>query len=192
MPRVKRAEGPLPGAVIIRAAGPDDAGRIAEVNVRSWRAAYGGIVPDAILDGMDVEPRRQTWLGRIADLGQRTLFVAELDGRVEGYALSGPARDHDLPDLAGEVYAIYVDPAVQRRGLGRALLDAATAELQAAGFEPLVLWVLTANAQGRGFYQACGWRPDGETRPIDFDGTPVDELRYVLRQPISRRRYART
>jgi hypothetical protein len=52
--------------------------------------------------------------------------------------------------------------------------------------------VLTANALGRDFYQACGWRPDGETRPIDFDGTAVDELRYTLRQPISRRRYAQT
>lgn len=184
-----RAEGA--GRAIIRAAGVDDAGRIAEVNVRSWQAAYSGIVPDTILDGMEIEPRRLTWLGRIADLGQRSLFVVELDGRIEGYALSGPARDHDLPDMAGEVYAIYVDPPAQGRGLGRALLDAASGELRATGFEPLVLWVLTANALGRGFYEACGWRPDGSTRPIDFDGTPVDELRYALRQPIARRRYAR-
>ena len=166
------------GRALVRAAVPDDAGRIAEVNVRSWRAAYAGIVPQAILAGMDIEPRRVTWLDRIADLRQRTLFVAELDGRVEGYALSGPARDHDLPDLAGEVYAIYVDPPAQGRGLGRALLEAASGELASAGFEPLVLWVLTANASGRGFYEACGWRSDGAARPIDFDGTAVDEMRY--------------
>jgi GNAT superfamily N-acetyltransferase len=166
------------GRAIVRAAGPADAGRIAEVNIRSWRAAYAGIVPSAILDGMEAEPRRLTWLGRIADLGQRTLFVAELDGRVEGYVLSGPARDHDLPELAGEVYAIYVDPDAQGRGIGRVLLDAASNELQDAGFEPLVLWVLTANAPGRGFYGACNWWPDGSSRPIDFDGTPVDEVRY--------------
>jgi GNAT superfamily N-acetyltransferase len=187
---------PAAGAheVVIRTAVPDDAARIAEVNVRSWRATYKGIVPKPILDGMDVERYRQTWLGRIADLGERILLVAEVDGRIEGYALSGPTRDrdHELHELAGEVYAIYVDPPAQGRGLGRALLDAAAGELRAAGFEPLVLWVLTANAQGRAFYQACGWRPDGETRPIDFNGTAVDELRYVLRQPISRRRYART
>ncbi|HEX5824958.1 MAG TPA: GNAT family N-acetyltransferase [Candidatus Limnocylindrales bacterium] len=165
-------------APIVRAAAPADARRIAEVNVRSWQATYRGIVPSTILDGMNVEPQRTTWLGRIADLGQRSLFVAELDGRVEGYALSGPSRDHDLPELAGEVYAIYVDPPAQRQGLGRALLDAASTELRSAGFDPLVLWVLTANVHGRGFYEACRWEPDGTSRPIDFDGTPVDELRY--------------
>jgi GNAT superfamily N-acetyltransferase len=166
------------GRAKVRAAGPDDAKRIAEINVRSWQAAYDGIVPRSILEGMEVESRRLTWLGRIADLGQRSLFVAELDGRVEGYALAGPARDHDLPDLAGEVYAIYVDPAAQGRGLGRALLDAATTELVTAGFEPVVLWAITANAPGRRFYEACGWRADGSARPIDFDGTPVEEMRY--------------
>jgi ribosomal protein S18 acetylase RimI-like enzyme len=166
------------GRIIVRAAIPDDAGRIAEVNVRSWQAAYAGIVPDAILTRMEAEPRRLTWLERIVDLGQRTLLVAALDGRVEGYVLSGPTRDHDLPDLAGEVYAIYVDPPAQRRGIGRALLDAASGELREAGFEPLVLWVLTANTLGRGFYETCRWQPDGSTRPIDFDGTPVDEVRY--------------
>jgi GNAT superfamily N-acetyltransferase len=162
----------------VRAAVPDDARRIAEINVRSWQAAYVGIVPRAILEEMEVESRRLTWLGRIADLGQRTLFVGELDGRVEGYVLSGPVRDHDLPDLAAEVYAIYVDPPAQGRGLGRAMLEAATDELRSAGFEPIVLWALTANAPGRAFYEACGWRADGTSRAIDFDGTAVDEMRY--------------
>jgi len=166
------------GRAIVRTAGPDDAGRIAEINVDSWRAAYTGIVPRSILDEMEVEPRRLTWLGLIADLGQRSLFVAELDGHVEGYVLAGPARDHDLPDLAGEIYAIYVDPPAQRHGVGRALLDAGTAELREAGFEPLVLWVLSANEPGRGFYEACGWQADGTVRAIDFDDTLVDEMRY--------------
>jgi ribosomal protein S18 acetylase RimI-like enzyme len=171
-------EGKTTGRVVVRAAEADDAQRIAEINVRSWQAAYRGIVPSTFLGDMSVEPRRLAWLGRMADLGQRRLFVAELDGRIEGYVLTGPARDHDLPDLAGEIYAIYVDPPTQGRGLGRALLDAGMGELKAAGFEPLVLWVLAANASGRAFYEACGWQSDGLQRPIDFDGTLVDETRY--------------
>ncbi|HXI81667.1 MAG TPA: GNAT family N-acetyltransferase [Verrucomicrobiae bacterium] len=166
------------GRATVRAAGPDDAGRIAEINVRSWQAAYRGIVPRAVLEGMEIDPSRETWLRRMAGLGQRSLFVVELDGRVEGYVLAGPARDHDLPDLAGEVYAIYVDPPAQGHGLGRALLEAATLDLQTAGFEPLILWVLSANTPGRRFYEACGWQTDGTVRAIDFDGTSVDETRY--------------
>jgi GNAT superfamily N-acetyltransferase len=173
---VTRAE--ASGQATVRAAGPDDAARIAEINVRSWQAAYRGIVPRTILDRMEIEPTRETWLRRMAALGQRSLFVVELEGRIEGYVLEGPARDHDLPDLAGEVYAIYVDPPAQRHGLGRALLEAATEDLRTAGFEPLILWVLAANAPGRRFYEACGWQGDGTVRAIDFDGTPVDETRY--------------
>jgi GNAT superfamily N-acetyltransferase len=164
--------------VVVRRAGPDDAERIAAINIASWQAAYDGIVPRPILDAMEPGERRIIWSERIARLGERTLFLAALDGRVDGYVLAGPARDHDLPDLAGEIYAIYVDPPAQRLGLGRLLLGAATAELMTGGFAPLVLWVLAANEAGRRFYEACDWRPDGAARPIDFDGTDVDEVRY--------------
>ena len=78
----------------------------------------------------------------------------------------------------GWIDHLYIRPDCQRHGVGRALLDAGTAELREAGFEPLVLWVLSANEPGRRFYEACGWQADGTVRAIDFDDTPVDEMRY--------------
>ncbi len=48
------------------------------------------------------------------------------------------------------------------------------------GFAPLVLWVIEANLRGRQFYERSGWRVDGARQPIDFDGVPVDEIRYRL------------
>jgi ribosomal protein S18 acetylase RimI-like enzyme len=54
----------------------------------------------------------------------------------------------------------------------------AVADLHERSLEPLVLWVLTENTRGRGFYEAMGWQPDGTAGPIDFDGTPVEEVRY--------------
>jgi hypothetical protein len=33
--------------------------------------------------------------------------------------------------------------------------------LRAAGFATATLWVLEANARGRGFYEHMGWVPDG-------------------------------
>jgi RimJ/RimL family protein N-acetyltransferase len=38
--------------------------------------------------------------------------------------------------------------------------------------------VLTDNARARRFYEAAGWRPDGTVRILDFDGTPIEEIRY--------------
>jgi hypothetical protein len=41
----------------IRPAVPDDAAAIAVVRVRSWQAAYAGLVPSGVLDSMDPRDR---------------------------------------------------------------------------------------------------------------------------------------
>lgn len=189
-------------AVRIRPATVADADRIGQINVESWRATYTGIVPPRILDGMSAEQRAGYWRQRIEDAGERLVLVAEgppaatrrraaavlrgpgrratTGSPIDGYVVAGPARDHDLPPLAGEVYAIYVHPRALRRGFGRALLGAASRELAERGYTPLVLWVITANRAARRFYEAQGWQADGTAQPIDFDGTPVEEVRYRL------------
>lgn len=176
--RARDAEPPT-----VRAATAADAPAIARIRVESWRATYAGIVPAAILGRMDVD-RNTAWLrARIeesaapAATSPITLVVEDAPGTVAGYALGGPCRDDDGRDL-GEVEAIYLAPAARGRGLGRPLLEAAVAALRAAGFETTVLWVLTANGPARRFYEAAGFHPDGAGRMLDFDGTPIEEIRY--------------
>ncbi|MFB9446981.1 hypothetical protein Dvina_25355 [Dactylosporangium vinaceum] len=41
------------------------------------------------------------------------------------------------------------------------------------------------NEAARRFYEAGGWHPDGTTRTEDFDGEPVEELRYRRRSTIA-------
>ena len=175
-PGARPATGPTAGPVV-RAATVADARAIATIRLASWRATYAGIVPAALLDRMDLA-RNETWIaGRVADpQGQGTLVVEDAEGHVAGYALTGPARDDDAAGL-GELGAIYLDPDARGRGFGRPLLDAALEELAAAGFGTVVLWVLTANASARRFYERAGFRPDGAVRTLDFDGTPIEEIR---------------
>lgn len=52
------------------------------------------------------------------------------------------------------------------------------AELHRRGLEAAVLWVLTANEPARRFYARAGFESDGAARDIDFDGTPIEEVRY--------------
>jgi GNAT superfamily N-acetyltransferase len=168
--------------VVVRKASLGDAAAIADLHVRSWRTAYRGIVPDAILDGLSVEARHESWTKAIGRAStepstETRVWVIEEGGVVRGFAETRPARDGAAPGT-GEVHAIYLAPEAWRRGLGRRLLSRAADDLLARGFTPVILWVIEANTNARQFYEHLGWRPDGARQPIDFDGVPVDEIRY--------------
>ena len=92
-----------------------DAAAVTKVHLGGWEWAYRGLMPDEVLDNLDYEERRARWHDRLAD--GAPLLVAEVDGRVAGFAHGGPTRDEDRVG-AGEVYALYVDRAVARRGVG--------------------------------------------------------------------------
>jgi L-amino acid N-acyltransferase YncA len=183
-PRGRTADGGASDLIgIVRDASLGDAPAIADLHVRSWQVAYRGIVPDAILDGLSIEARREFWVRAITRAGtdastDARIWVVEEAGVVRGFAATRPSRDDDAAPGTGEVNAIYLAPEAWGRGLGPKLLERAAADLLARGFSPLVLWVIEANTRGRRFYERAGWRPDGARQPIDFDGTPVDEIRY--------------
>jgi GNAT superfamily N-acetyltransferase len=170
------------GNLLIRRAAAPDARAIAEIGVRSWQAAYRGILPDGFLSGMSVAAREIAWQSLLesdAD-GGAPAWVAERDGRVIGFVASGPPRDEDVPLPAAEVYAIYVMPEAWRGGAGTALLAGSVDHWAVHGATTLVLWVLEANSRGRAFYEARGWLPDGHRQEIDFGGFTTPEIRYRL------------
>jgi hypothetical protein len=83
----------------IRRALADDALGVATVHVRSWQAAYRGLLPDAYLDQLDVEARRVGWAQTIAETDwprSGTLVATEANANVVGFAHLGPTRDDDL------------------------------------------------------------------------------------------------
>ncbi len=117
---------PAAGRAHVRRADAADAQRLAEINVLSWQHAYAGIVPDAYLEALDAQTLRDRWLARIEDPGDRVTLCAELDGQVAAYAVVGDYRvqqDAASEDVTGwgELYAIYTDPDLQRRGAGQAV-----------------------------------------------------------------------
>jgi GNAT superfamily N-acetyltransferase len=168
----------------VRRALADDALGVATVHVRSWQAAYRGLLPDAYLDQIDLEARRAAWSGTIADADwQRTgtLVATEANGNVVGFAHVGPARDDDLdPGLVGELAAIYLLPHVWGSGVGRRLMAAAVNVLRDAGFGSAILWVLDGNDRAQRFYEVGGWQVDGVAKDIVIADTSLAEVRYRL------------
>ena len=62
----------------IRTAQADDAGPIAELHVATWRIAYAGILPDAVLLGMSPSAEQRNWARIIATTDDKfAVHIAE-------------------------------------------------------------------------------------------------------------------
>ena len=153
----------------VRRATPEDAWGIARVRVRGWQAGYAGLMPQAYLDGMDIEAnaeRTRQW--RWNDPGARH-WVCVLDGDIVGWTSTFfPARGDDLADTVGEIVACYALPEVWGVGVGYRMLEEAVGCLREQGAVALVLWVLETNARAQGFYERQGFMPDGARKTEPF------------------------
>lgn len=65
------------------------------------------------------------------------------------------------------------------REIGRALLEAARAELFDRGSERVRAMTLAANEAGRAFYTACGLKETDERAETVIDGERYDEVVFV-------------
>jgi GNAT superfamily N-acetyltransferase len=152
--------------VVVRPATVAEAPAIARIHWDSWVATYAGVFPQQAFDEFSLARRERLWAQEAAlnaDATQRRLVLAALHGaRVLGFASVGPYRvqSFDEPESAedGELRALYLDPTVQRHGVGRLLWTAAAQRLRAMGFAALRLWVIGGNP-AVAFYCAMGARP---------------------------------
>jgi GNAT superfamily N-acetyltransferase len=149
---------------------------VACVHVRSWQAAYRGLLPDEYLDGLRAEDRANRYTFDLVGPDDPATTVAVAGDAICGFATTGPARGG--AQRAGEVCALYVDPTAWGRGVGRVLMADARTRLSGLGFTEAVLWVLTGSDRADRFYRADGWLPDGRRREEDVWGIRVSNIRY--------------
>lgn len=90
-------------------------------------------------------------------------WVAAIDGRIAGFAVADLARSN--------VWALFVDPAFEGRGVGRGLHGVMMEWMFAAGAERV--WLGTdPGTRAERFYRSAGWRRAG--------GEPNGEARYEM------------
>jgi ribosomal protein S18 acetylase RimI-like enzyme len=159
--------------IAVRRALPDDAEGLARVHVRTWQIAYAGLVPQAVLDSLDIAARTTRWRAILEGLDQQGRTWVAIEGdEVIGFSSSGPARGDD-PPWPLELWALYVRPKRHGSGAGALLADAALGEL------PAFLWVLEGNARAIRFYEKIGFALDGARKDDEVGGVTLHELRMV-------------
>jgi chorismate mutase/GNAT superfamily N-acetyltransferase len=141
--------------VLLRQAAPEELGVVVDVHLRARHAAVPAM-PAPVHPDSDATPYLRTLMARAET------WVAEVDGRVVGYALvDGGWLDH-----------LYVAPEHAGHGIGSALLDLVKS-LRPSGF---ALWVFESNEPARRFY-----RRHGLVELETTDGSTNDERRPDVR-----------
>ena len=123
----------------IRAATLDDVLRIREIRA-------------AVRENRLSDPERVSHADVVAFIRRCGVWVWEEDGRILGFSAG------DLAD--GTIWALFVDPACERGGIGQALIARSCEGLRAAGHAVATL-ATEPGSRAERFYRRNGWTAGG-------------------------------
>lgn len=156
---------------MVRKATLQDVSRIAEIIVFGKRVAYRPIFNNDFvffneLQVIDIiEKFRRTPM--LIDN-----FIVYDDGIVKGVI------NRKFMDDKVELSEFYVEPFFKGKGIGRELIQYVISEAKEADKQKIFLWVIKDNLPSRKFYEANGFKENGETCLIE--GTSKIDVCYEL------------
>lgn len=165
--------------VSVRPARPEDAERVAVVQLATWEQAYTALLPAEAL-AVPLVQVAAIWLNAIeAPPSPRHRVLVALDaGELVGFAASTPSTDNDLEAATtSEIAALLVEPRWGRRGHGSRLVAATVDHWRGEGVQLGVHWAFQDDHVVTGFLQAAGWGFDGLGRGLDAGPRVVHQRR---------------
>jgi len=112
-----------------------------------------------LVDG--VEQGYARWFERELNRAEAVILVAEVDGRVQGYAYgTKEGRDWNmLLDEHGAIHDVFISPDVRQRGMGTELMRALVEALTELGCPRIVLSTMVDNEKAQRVFRSLGFRP---------------------------------
>lgn len=150
-------------APLVRPAEPRDVPTLGRLGGALVRLHHGWDALRFIAPSANVEQGYGRYLRGLIDDENAVVLVAALPespDEVAGYCY-GAMRGHDWEMLLaahGAIHDVYVDERARRRGVGRALVLAACAALEAKGAPRVLLSTATANVEGQALFASLGFR----------------------------------
>jgi GNAT superfamily N-acetyltransferase len=110
--------------LMIRTATVADARAVAEVHVKSWQAAYRGLLPEKFLKSLSVDRREQQWRSGVQN-PEQVVLVYERDHHIVAFCGFAPSRDDEAKATVAEVGTLYALESMWGQGVGQALWNEA-------------------------------------------------------------------
>ncbi|SFS84787.1 GNAT family N-acetyltransferase [Marininema halotolerans] len=164
--------------MFIRKATIDDAPKIANVQVESWKSTYAGIIPQDYLIALSFAEKELLWR-KVITAGKSSTWVVETPSQeVIGFINGGPEKTGEF-SYPHELYAIYILKEHQQKGLGVQLVN----QLSTEGIHSFVVWVLAKNPSCK-FYEKLGGTKI-KTEFVTIGGKDLEEVAYGITLPKS-------
>lgn len=169
--------------MVVRPPRVGDEGSLGPLHNHVWRVAYADLMPKDYLERRsDVQATRR-WeqlIGTLDSRGRsvdgRAVVVAEVDDRIVGFMMVGPARDREM-DGCTELMSLYVSPDVQGTGVAQELVHHGLPKA------PGYLWVLEGNRRAQAFYLKLGYHLDGASTSHEPTGALEVRMVHLARAP---------
>jgi predicted N-acetyltransferase YhbS len=135
-----------------------------------WQEVLGSIwVPD-----VPIERVEQNFLKHLNENIMPLTFIALENGNPVGMC-SLRENDGIRPDLLPWLGSLVVDPAFQKQGIGKMLMDMTKQKAKTLGFETLYLFAFDPTIPN--YYERVGWQKIGMD---EFKGYPVTVMETAL------------
>ncbi|AEB12228.1 GNAT family N-acetyltransferase [Marinithermus hydrothermalis] len=157
----------------VRTAAPSDIPGVQKVARLAWWDTYQHLLPHPLIAHFLTHAYSTQALERTLACCMDLFVVAETQGAVVGFAHFGP-----IAPRVAELFRIYVLPAHQGAGAGKALLEAGLSWACARGLARLEVSVLRGNTKGSAFYERHGFTLQQAQRVV-VRGEGVPLLRYA-------------
>jgi len=149
----------------IRPMGMADVPRVADIHVFARRMTYYGILPDELLFKKMLIPESMAKISSTLEDKTTESYVYD-DSIIKGFITIGPCHDEDNPN-AFELWSIYIDPLMQRQGIGTKLLNFWEERAASRGYTEICVRTLDKNTTSRAFYEKMGYTTDGHKKFIE-------------------------
>ena len=151
----------------VRHAEQEDAKKIHNVALKSWKNAYSHIlsnnaIEEVINEWYSIESLKE-------DIEHPSFFIAEKNSEIVGFVHATQKEG------IAQLHRIYVDPEYQRQGIGSSLYNKMESELPSKT-EELHLEVLKQNKSGKQFYKKQGFQIATEEE-IELKGETTKQLK---------------
>ncbi|MDR3087740.1 MAG: GNAT family N-acetyltransferase [Azoarcus sp.] len=160
----------------IRPISPEEVSAIAALARTVWLDAYSGILTRAQIDYMLAQRYSAAQLETDIAAPNKWLYQAFLDGFRAGYAACELCEGKGKGKAEFKLDKLYVHPAMQRRGIGAALVEHAATLARAEGFSAMILAVNKKNEQAIRAYTGYGFNVRDKTVTDIGNGFIMDDF----------------